>query len=210
MIDYEKLSSSFSDLDENAVLAKLRHLSGDEEEAINAMTACQKGLDLVGGRFQEGEYFIADLIYSGEIMQQAVELLKPYIVQSEERQIGRMVFCTVEGDIHDIGKNIVKALLEAGGMDVIDLGVDVPADKIVECVKENNLNIVALSGVLTLAIGAMKKTVDALADAGLRDNVKVLIGGSPVNDEACSIIGADAWAYSPQESVSICRKWARL
>ena len=117
-----------------------------------------------------------------------------------------MILCTVKDDLHDIGKNIVKAMLEAGGFDVIDLGIDVPAEKIVETVKENGIKIVALSGVLTLAIDSMKATIDALKEAGL-DGVKVIIGGAPVNAEVCERIGADEWAYSPQKTVQTCKAW---
>lgn len=119
-----------------------------------------------------------------------------------------MLLCTVKDDLHDIGKNIVRSMLEAAGFEVIDLGIDVPAEKVVETVKAENLKIVALSGVLTLAIDSMKKTVDALKAAGLSD-VKVIIGGAPVSEEAMKITGADEWAHSPQKTVSVCQEWSK-
>ena len=119
-----------------------------------------------------------------------------------------MVLCTVKDDLHDIGKNIVKAMLEAAGFDVIDLGIDVPAEKIVETVKENDIKIVALSGVLTLALDSMKATVEALKAEGL--DVKVIIGGAPVSAESVVLTGADEWARSPQKTVQTCKAWAAL
>ena len=118
-----------------------------------------------------------------------------------------MILCTVKEDLHDIGKNIVRSMLEAAGFEVTDLGIDVPAEKIVETAKEKNIKIVALSGVLTLAIDSMAATVEALKAAGLSD-VKVIIGGAPVNEDVCERVGADAWAHSPQKTVSICKQWA--
>jgi methylmalonyl-CoA mutase cobalamin-binding domain/chain len=121
-----------------------------------------------------------------------------------------MILCTVEGDIHDIGKNIVKAMLEAGGFKVIDLGVDVPPEKITDEIKKNDVKILALSGVLTLALNSMKKTIEALKAAGLRDSVKVIIGGAPVTENNCKLVGADAWSLNPQEGIRICREWAGI
>jgi methylmalonyl-CoA mutase cobalamin-binding domain/chain len=116
--------------------------------------------------------------------------------------------CTVEGDLHDIGKNIVKAIFEAGGFEVVDRGIDVAPKKIIDAVKQQNIKIVALSGVLTLAIDAMKRTVDAFATAGLRNNVKIIIGGAPINGNVAKLVGSDAWAINPQEGYEICRSWA--
>ena len=163
----------------------------------------------MGNLFEEGEYFVGDLIYAGELMQDAVQILKPYLAGENSNTVGRMLFCTVKDDLHDIGKNIVRSLLEASGMEVVDLGVDVPAEKIVQTVRDQNIKIVALSGVLTLAINSMKATVEALKAAGLRDEVKVIIGGAPVTQEANEIVGADAWTKNPQETVRICTEWAK-
>ena len=120
-----------------------------------------------------------------------------------------MILCTVKDDLHDIGKNIVKSMLEAAGFDVLDLGIDVPADKIVETAKEEDIHIIGLSGVLTLAIDSMKNTVDAFQEAGMRDQVKIVIGGAPVNAEVCEQTGADAWASSPQTTINYCKEWEK-
>ncbi len=212
MFDYDKLVDVMSDLDEDTMLEMLREVMDEGgADAPKAMEACQKGMEQVGKLFEEGEYFVGDLIYAGELMTEAVDILKEGLLSGSEGggEKTKMVLCTVKDDLHDIGKNIVKSMLEASGFEVIDLGIDVPAEKVVEAVQANGVRIVALSGVLTLAIDSMKDTVDALKAAGLSD-VKVIVGGAPVNAEACARIGADEWAYSPQKTVNVCRSWAAL
>ena len=199
------------DLDEDTMTEMLNEVMADGgSQAQSAMDACQKGMDIVGQRFESGEYFVGDLIYAGELMTTAVGMLKDALVTGDGSSGSKtkMLLCTVKDDLHDIGKNIVRSMLEAAGFEVIDLGIDVPAEKVVETVKAENLKIVALSGVLTLAIDSMKKTVDALKAAGLND-VKVIIGGAPVSEEDMKITGADEWAHSPQKTVSICQEWSK-
>ena len=199
------------DLDEDTMTEMLNEVMADGgSQAQSAMDACQKGMDIVGQRFESGEYFVGDLIYAGELMTTAVGMLKDALVTGDGSSGSKtnMLLCTVKDDLHDIGKNIVRSMLEAAGFEVIDLGIDVPAEKVVETVKAENLKIVALSGVLTLAIDSMKKTVDALKAAGLND-VKVIIGGAPVSEEAMKITGADEWAHSPQKTVSVCQEWSK-
>ena len=206
MIDFENLAAAMGELDEDTVKEILE--SVDSVEAANAaMEACQKGMDTVGKLFEEGEYFVGDLIYAGELMTDAVEVLKPFLAGGEASgSKTRMILCTVKDDLHDIGKNIVRSMLEANGFDVLDLGIDCPAEKVVQTAKAEGIKIVALSGVLTLALDSMKATVDALRAAGL--DVKVIIGGAPVSAEACRNIGADEWAHSPQKTVATCKAWA--
>ncbi len=199
------------DLDEDTMTEMLNEVMADGgSQAQSAMDACQKGMDIVGQRFESGEYFVGDLIYAGELMTTAVGMLKDALVTGDggSGSKTKMLLCTVKDDLHDIGKNIVRSMLEAAGFEVIDLGIDVPAEKVVETVKAENIKIVALSGVLTLAIDSMKKTVDALKAAGLND-VKVIIGGAPVSEEAMKITGADEWAHSPQKTVSVCQEWSK-
>ena len=207
MIDFKALAQAMGELDEDAVKEMLEAVA-TAEEATKAMEACQEGMNTVGNLFEEGEYFVGDLIYAGELMTDAVEVLKPLLSSGDEGGAKtKMVICTVKDDLHDIGKNIVKSLLEAAGFDVIDLGIDVPAAKIVETVQAEGIKIVALSGVLTLALDSMKETVEALKAAGLGD-VKVIVGGNPVTGEAAAAMGADEWAYSPQKTVKVCQGWA--
>lgn len=208
-MDFEKIAQLMGELDEEAVVEQLEAvMAAGGADAPKAMEACQKGMDIVGKLFEEGEYFVGDLIYAGELMTTAVGILKDALISGDGTKAKtKMILCTVKDDLHDIGKNIVKAMLEAGGFEVIDLGIDVPAEKVVEAVKANNVKIVALSGVLTLAIDSMKATIESIKAAGLSD-VKVIIGGAPVNAEVCAMIGADEWAYSPQKTVQTCRAWA--
>ena len=206
MIDFENLAVAMGELDEDTVKELLEAV--DSVDAANAaMEACQKGMDTVGKLFEEGEYFVGDLIYAGELMTDAVEVLKPFLAGSESGgSKTKMILCTVKDDLHDIGKNIVRSMLEANGFEVLDLGIDCPAEKVVETAKAENIKIIALSGVLTLALDSMKATVDAIRAAGL--DCKVIIGGAPVSAEACKNVGADEWAHSPQKTVATCKAWA--
>ena len=206
MIDFENLAVAMGELDEDTVKEILETID-NVDDANKAMEACQKGMDTVGKLFEEGEYFVGDLIYAGELMTDAVEVLKPYLAGAESAgNKTKMILCTVKDDLHDIGKNIVRSMLEANGFDVLDLGIDCPAEKVVETARAEGIRIVALSGVLTLALDSMKATVNAIKAAGLE--CKVIIGGAPVSAEACANIGADEWAHSPQKTVAICKAWA--
>lgn len=212
MVNFEELAQAMGDLDEDTMVELLNQvMSEGGGEADKAMAACQKGMDTVGDLFEQGEYFVGDLIYAGELMTQAVGILKDALVTGTGTGNAgvKVILCTVKNDLHDIGKNIVKAMLEANGFEVIDLGIDTAPDLIVENVKEHGLKIVLLSGVLTLAIDSMKETVDALKAAGL-DDVKILIGGAPVSENARNVTGADEWAQSPQKTIQVCKAWANL
>ncbi len=211
MVDLEKLTEAMGELDEDTVVELLNQVMQEGgAQAGEAMSACQKGMDIVGNLFETGEYFVGDLIYAGELMTQAVDILKDALVSSgaDKGVKAKMILCTVKDDLHDIGKNIVKAMLEANGFDVIDLGIDVPAERIVETAKAESIKIVALSGVLTLALDSMKATVEAFKAAGM-DDVKIIIGGAPVSEDACRMVGADEWAHSPQKTIQTCLAWAQ-
>ncbi len=212
MVDFEALAQAMGELDEDTVKELLEQVMAEGGgDAGKAMDACQKGMDTVGKLFEEGEYFVGDLIYAGELMTDAVETLKDALVGTESAgKKAKMILCTVKDDLHDIGKNIVRSMLEAGGFEVVDLGIDVPPQKVVEAAKDQGISIIALSGVLTLALDSMKATVRAFSDAGMRDQVKIIIGGAPVSEDACKAIGADEWAHSPQKTVSVCRDWAGI
>ena len=210
MIDFTKLQTAVSELEEELVLEMIEEiveLGGDNAQA--AMDACREGLEKVGDLFENGEYFVSDLVYAGEIMTQAIEKLQPVLSKGADRTLGKMILCTVEGDLHDIGKNIVRSMLEAAGFTVIDLGIDVSPATILETAKNENVNIIGLSGVLTLAVASMKATVEAFVDAGMRESIHIIIGGNPVSEEAREYVGADAWAINPQHTVNICRDWAQ-
>lgn len=209
MFDFEALVQAMGELDEDVMVEMLNKVMDDGgTDAAKAMEACQKGMDLVGKQFEEGEYFVGDLIYAGELMTQAVDILKPALTSGESSggPRTRMILCTVKDDLHDIGKNIVRSMLEANGFDVLDLGIDVPSETIVQAAKENGIKIVALSGVLTLAVDSMRATIEAFKAASL--DVRVIIGGNPVSADICEKIGADEWAHDPQKTVRVCKAWA--
>lgn len=210
MLDKNKLAEAMGELDEDIVVEILEQVmadGGDEAEA--AMEACQDGMNIVGDLFEKGEYFVGDLIYAGELMTQAVAILKDALIKGEDGSSGsKVILCTVKGDLHDIGKNIVKAMLEAAGLEVVDLGIDVAPERIVETARTENINTIILSGVLTLAIDSMKETIELFVKEGMRENAHILIGGAPVSEEYCKICGADAWAHNPQTTVQFCKKWA--
>jgi methylmalonyl-CoA mutase cobalamin-binding domain/chain len=210
MADLEKLQTAISELEENTALEIIDEVmaaGGDEAQA--AMDACRVGLGKVGDLFEKGEYFISELIFAGELMTQALVKLKPALSKGPDQKIGKMLLCTVQGDLHDIGKNIVRAIHEAAGFEVLDLGIDVSPTVIVETAQKEGISVIGLSGVLTLAVSSMKATVDAFKDAGMRDQVRIIIGGNPVTQEVCEFVGADAWTSNPQVSVDICRNWIK-
>ena len=209
-MDFEAFETAMADLEEDTLLEMAEEAAAMGKEGANAaVEACQRGMQTVGERFEEGEYFIGDLVYAGEIMGEVMDILQPILATGDGSgaEPAKLVLATVKGDLHDIGKNIVKAMLQAAGFDVIDLGVDVAPEAIVKCAQETGAKIVALSGVLTLSIESMKNTVAALDAAGLRPGVHVIIGGNPVSEEACTITGADAWAHSPAKTIEVCKGW---
>ena len=210
MIDLNLLTEAVGDLDEEKLLGLLNDFvatNPSEEEAQAVVNACQQGMAKVGDLFESGEYFVGDLIFAGELLTQSIEILKPVIGSTAGPKIGKIVIGTVEGDLHDIGKNIFRSMAEAAGFEVFDLGIDVKPSAFIEKAKEVNPDIIGLSGVLTLALESMKKTVDEFKAAGERDKVKVIIGGNPVTEEASKQIGADAFTTNAAEGVKICQSW---
>jgi len=178
-------------------------------DAQEILSACQKAMQEVGKRFEEGVYFIPELVYGGEIVRKITELIKPKLAGSglETEKMGKAVIGTVAGDIHDIGKNIVSFMLDINGFEVYDLGVDVPPEKFVEKIKEVNPEVVGLSGFLTAAFDSMKETVEAVKAAGYRDTVKIMIGGSTVTEEVKDYAGADVFGEDAVEAVNLAKRW---
>ena len=210
MADVQVIKEAIGELDESLVMQHLNSFietKPSKEATQEVVAACQQGMEIVGVRFDAGEYFTGDLIFAGELLTTCFEMLKPFVGKEAGENRGTIVLGTVEGDIHDIGKNIFKSLSEAAGFEVIDLGIDQSPAAFVSEVQKINPQIVGFSGVLTLAIDSMKKTVDALTEAGLRDKVKIAIGGNAVNEEVCRHVGADAWSKNAAEAVKICREW---
>jgi 5-methyltetrahydrofolate--homocysteine methyltransferase len=160
----------------------------------------------VGRRFECEEYFVPELLLSARAMKGALELIRPRLIASGVQPTGRVIVGTVKGDLHDIGKNLVAAMLEGGGYDVIDLGVNVTPEQFVAAVKEKGAQIIALSALLTTTMPAMKQTVDALKQAGVRDKVKVLIGGAPISQRFADEIGADGYAETAAGAVGLAKR----
>ena len=211
MADFSQLKDLMGDLDEDGVLEFLDDLVASNptaEEGFAAVKACQDGMNIVGDLFEKGEYFVGDLIFAGEILTGAIDKLKPVLAGESTESLGNIVLGTVHGDLHDIGKNIFKNMVEIAGFTVYDIGIDQPVEAFVEKIKEVHPIVVGMSGVLTLALDSMKDTVDAIKAAGLRDQVKIIIGGNPVTKEACEMIGADAFTTNAAEGVRICEAWA--
>lgn len=163
-------------------------------------------MDKIGKKFEQNECFVPELLMAARAMKGSLELLKPLLAETGAKPEGKVIIGTVKGDLHDIGKNIVASMLEGGGFEVKNLGVDVPPDKIVAEVKENDYNIVALSALLTTTMPAMKDVIEALKDAGLRDKVKVIIGGPAVTQEFCEEIGADGTSDNANGAVGLARE----
>jgi 5-methyltetrahydrofolate--homocysteine methyltransferase len=168
------------------------------DSGIPANEILQKGLiagmDIVGEKMENGDMFIPEVLMAAQAMGISVEILKPLLAEGEASSAGKLVIGTVKGDLHDIGKNLVIMMMESAGFEVIDLGVDVEPEKFVEAIKANKPNIVGLSALLTTTMPMMKKSVDCIAKAGLRDTLKILIGGAPVNQAFADEIGADGYA----------------
>ncbi len=159
-----------------------------------------------GRRFETGEYFVPELLLAARAMKGALELARPRLAASGVPPVGRVVLGTVQGDLHDIGKNLVAAMLEGGGYEVIDLGVDVKPERFIAAIKDKQPNLVAMSALLTTTMRAMKTTIDALEKAGVRQQVKVLIGGAPVTPDYAAEIGADGFSDSAAGVVEAARK----
>ena len=170
------------------------------EIITNGLTA---GMQIVGEKFSTKEYFIPDMLASAEAVGEAMEILKPILEASNIETKGKFVIATVKGDIHDIGKNIVAVLLKGAGYEVDDLGTDVPTEKIVEIVKESKPQFLGLSALLTTTMLVMKDVVDDLKSSGLRDKVKVLIGGAAVSDDYAKEIGADAYCVDGFDAIRV-------
>ena len=163
-------------------------------------------MDEVGRRFEANEYFVPELLISARAMKASLELIRPLLAARGDQPLGRVAIGTVKGDLHDIGKNLVASLLEGGGFEVIDLGVNVSPEKFIATVNEKQANIVAMSALLTTTMPAMKTTIDALKQAGVRDKVKVLIGGAPITADYAAEIGADGYSESAAGAVAAARK----
>lgn len=203
LTDFTALTADMGNLAEDKVLAAVRALIRDEpEHAQQALDALSAGMDLVGEKFDSFEYFVGDLIFAGEIFMESLELIKP-IFEPSGPQRAKVILATVEGDLHDIGKSMVRVTLEAKRFQIIDLGVNVSPATIVRRAIEEDAHLIALSAVLTSALSAMERTVEAFRDAGLREQVTIVVGGACVSPAVAKKIGADFYGKTPEDTAAI-------
>jgi methanogenic corrinoid protein MtbC1 len=204
----KELVKLLSDLKEPEALAFVEKALADGVDPMELMGEAKEGMNIVGQRFAKEEYFIPDLVFSGEILKGIVKILEPHLKKDEEvERLGKVIIGTVAGDIHDIGKDLVVFMLDVGGFEVTDLGIDVPVEKFVDAIKDTGSKVVGLSGFLTLAFQSMKDTVDAIKAAGLRDKVKIMIGGGQIDDQVKNFTGADAYGKDAMAAVQLAKGW---
>ena len=202
------LAKAIADLEENEALKMTKERLERGEDPHLILEESRNGMEIVGKRFSDGTYFLPELIFSAEIFKEITEIVKPRLRKDvQAKRLGKVIIGTVAGDIHDIGKDIVVFMLDVTGFEVYDLGVDVPAQKFVEKIKETNAPIVGLSGFLTLAFDSMKEAVDTIKAAGLRSKVKIMIGGGQINEEIRKYAGADAYGKDAMAAVSLAKGW---
>jgi methanogenic corrinoid protein MtbC1 len=202
------LAKLLSDLKEPEALQFVKKALTEGADPLALLNEASEGMKIVGQRFAKEEYFIPDLIFSGEILKGIVKILEPHLKTVKEvKRLGKVVVGTVAGDIHDIGKDLVVFMLDVNGFEVLDLGVDVPAQKFVDAVKESGSKVVGLSGFLTLAFESMKTTVDAIKQAGIRDKVKIMIGGGQIDEQVRGYTGADAYGRDAVAAVELAKGW---
>jgi methanogenic corrinoid protein MtbC1 len=204
----QDLAMAMADLKEEEALGIARERLDKGDAPIKILEDSRNAMEIVGKRFASGEYFIPDLVYSGEILKEITDMVKPKLAKAVEvKRLGKVVMGTVVGDIHDIGKNIVVFMLDINGFEVYDLGVDVPAQKFVERIRESGATVVGLSGFLTLAFDSMKETVGVIKSAGLPEKVKIMIGGGQIDEEIRRYTGADAYGRDAMAAVTQAKGW---
>ena len=208
MQDFNSLHDAILNGDAKAAKATTEAaLAAGVEPMALVQSYMMPAMDRVGRRFECNEYFVPELLLSARAMKGALGLVRPLLAAKGAEPAGRVVIGTVQGDLHDIGKNLVAAMLEGGGYEIFDLGVNVAPEKFVAAVKEKNADLVALSALLTTTLQGMKTTIDALSNAGVRRQVKVLVGGAPVTQKFADSIGADAFGDNAVSAVTIARKF---
>lgn len=204
----DSLTRAMVEMREDEALQKAKELLNNGTDPMAILDACTAAMDTVGTRFESGEYFLPHLMMAGEMLKQISDMIKPLIPKEQNPSgKGRVLIGTVEGDIHDIGKNILGFLLEAGGFEVRDIGIDQAPENFVEAIRDFKPSVVGLSGLLTLAFNSMKETVRAIEEAGLRQEVRIMVGGGQVTEKVMEYTGADAFGPDAPSGVRLARKW---
>jgi 5-methyltetrahydrofolate--homocysteine methyltransferase len=189
----------------NIVAAVEKALSDGASPADILERALISGMNIIGEKFKQGEIFVPEVLVAARAMNHASAVLKPLLAEAGVQPVGKAIVCTVKGDLHDIGKNLVKMMIEGKGVEVLDLGVDCPSEKIVETVQNSDAKVICLSALLTTTMLMQKETIEALKTAGLRDKVKVMVGGAPVTQSYADEIGADAYTPDAASAAEVCR-----
>jgi len=195
--------------DEAFALAK-KMLLEDGANPMRVLELCRQAMDIVGKRFEQGEYFLPELVLAGEMLENIGAIAKPLIKEAPgeaPKKLAKVLIGTVHGDLHDIGKNIVTFMLDINGFEVKDIGIDVPVKDFIDAINDFRPDVVGLSGFLTVAFDSMKETIEAIQGAGLRDRLKIMIGGGQVDEAVCNYTGADAFGTTAVEAVSLCKNW---
>ena len=208
----KKLVTAISEMNEGEALRFVREAIDQGEDPANILGYCQEAMGIVGDRYEKAEYFLPELIMSGEIVKKIADIVKPSlastdVAKSGSSRAGKIVLGTVRGDIHNIGKDIVGFMLDIHGFEVHDLGIDVPEEKFVEAIKEVKPQVVGLSCLLTIAYDGMKSTIEAIGEAGLRDEVKIMIGGAGVNEMVKNYVTADDYGQDAMAAVRLAKGW---
>jgi len=200
------LTTAMADIDADRTLDACREALAAGISPATVVDALSEGMHIIGERFESKEYFLSELIMASEIMNETQEIVRPHFKVGQVKRRGRVVIGTVEGDLHDIGKNIVASLLSSAGLEVIDLGVNVPAEKFVQAVRDVKPDALGLSALLRATVPEMRNVIEALRKAGLREKVKIVVGGLPLNEEYARRLGADYYAEDAWKGVEIIRK----
>ena len=200
-----------ADMNEDEALALAKEMMLEEGGSpLRVLELCRAAMDIVGKRFEEGEYFLPELVLAGEMLETIGAIAKPLIKQGPggaAKRLGKVLIGTVHGDLHDIGKNIVSFMLDINDFEVKDIGIDVPVAKFIEEINAYQPDVVGLSGFLTLAFDSMKETIDAFEAAGMRNKFKIMIGGGQIDETVRAYTGADAFGVNAVEAVNLCRNW---
>ncbi len=208
----KQLIKAISEMEEDEALRLVQQALDKGEDPDSILNDCQEAMGIVGDRFSKAEYFLPELIMSGEIVKNILEIVKPKLTAKNTVKGGaslkvKIILGTVRGDIHNIGKDIVAFLLDTNGFEVHDLGVDVPEEKFVQAIKDEKARVVALSGLLTSTYDTMKSTIKAIEDAGLRKKVKIMIGGGTIDERVKDYVGADAFGFDAMAAVNLAKQW---
>ena len=207
----QDLIDAMVEMKEQEALETAKGLIASGEDPLKILHSCSEAMETVGERFETGEYFLPQLILAGEMLRQISEMLKPKLkgkrTSISSKPLGKVLIGTVKGDIHDIGKDIVTFMLQVNGFDVLDLGIDVPPAKFVDSIKDFQPQVVGMSCLLTLAFESMKETVEAIENAGLRQKVKIMVGGGQVSEMVRAYANADAYGEDAIAAVRLAKNW---